>query len=158
MNIRAWRSADEVACRACIVELQEAERQIEPRLRPGEEMADEFLQQAHARCREHDGAILVAEAGGAIAGLVIVLGHVPFEGLDEPPGDCAVVSDLIVRHAFRGRAIGAALLREAERHARAVGARELRIGVLSANLPARNLYLREGFAPYNETLTMTLDP
>jgi hypothetical protein len=33
----------------------------------------------------------------------------------------------------------------------------LRIIVLSHNTPARTLYFREGFAPYKETLTKSLD-
>jgi len=44
-----------------------------------------------------------------------------------------------------------ALLREAEQHARAAGAVELRIGALSANQTALNLYRRAGFAAYLES-------
>lgn len=36
--IREYRPDDARAVRACIVELQEAERAIEPRLRPGEDI------------------------------------------------------------------------------------------------------------------------
>src|SRR5437016_6300467 len=144
-TIRPYQHADREACRACIVELQDAERALDPRLRPGESMADEYLGQMHGRCREHTGIILVAEYAEAVVGLVMVLTRVPFEALDEPPGDCALIAELVVRASVRRLGIGRALLGAAERHARESGATELRIGVLSTNHSARQLYLDEGF-------------
>lgn len=120
-------------------------------------MADEYLREMHARCRQHEGAIFVAEQSGDIAGLAMVLARVPFETLDEPPGHYAVVAELVVRNGFRRQGIGRALLGAAERYARDAGAPELRIGVLSQNRQARNLYLRGGFAPYIETLAKPLN-
>lgn len=119
-------------------------------------MADEYLRQMHARCRDYAGTILVAEHNESVVGLVMVLGRVPFEALDEPPGDCAWVAELVVRASVRGRGIGRALLQAAERVARDAGAAELRIAVLSANRPARQLYLDEGFALHLETLAKPL--
>ena len=156
MKIRRYTAADEASCRACVVQLQEAERQIEPRLRRGEDIADDYLQQMHARCREYAGIILVAEVADTIVGLAMVLVRVPFEYLDEPPGEYAIVAELVVDDAHRRRGIGAALLRAAESHAREAGASELRIGVLSGNVAARQLYKQEGFAPYLETLSKPL--
>ena len=156
VTVRRYQTADSAACRACIVELQEAERQIDSRLLPGEAMADEYLQHMHLRCKEAAGVIFVAEVDGTVAGLAMVLGSVPFESLDEPPGECAVIAELVVREPFRRQGIAAALIREAERYASEGKAVELRIGVLSRNSAARNLYLREGFAPYLETLTKPL--
>ncbi len=64
-----------------------------------------------------------------------MLTRVPYEGLDDPPGEYALVTDLIVREGFRRRGLGRALLREAERLARDAGA-----GVLSDNREAHALY------------------
>jgi len=155
--IRPYQPGDEAACRACVVELQDAERGFDPRLRPGESMADEYLAQMHVHCRDLAGAIFVAERGGEIVGLVMVVARVPFEALDEPPGDYALVAELVVRAGARRMGIARALLDRAERHARDAGAAELRIIVLSANLPARTLYAREGFVPYKETLSKPLE-
>jgi len=152
-SIRKYRESDEAACRACIVELQDSERQIDARLRRGEEMADAYLRDMHARCRDYAGTILVAEANGVVAGLAMVLAHVPFESLDERPGSRAVVAELVVREGFRRRGIGAALLHEAERYAAEAGATELRISVLSGNHAARHLYAQWGFTSYLETLS-----
>lgn len=155
-NIRPFRQGDDEACRACVVELQDAERQFDPRLRPGDSMADEYLRQMHVRCNEYAGTILVAEHEEAIVGLVMLLTRVPFEALDEPPGHYALVAELVVRADARGHGVGRALLHAAERLAHESGATDLRIGVLSRNLPARQLYIAEGFAPYSEMLAKPL--
>jgi len=150
--IRPYEPGDEAACRACMVELQDSERRVDPRLRPGESMVDAYLAQMHAHRRDYAGALFVAERLGEIIGIVMVLAHVPFETLDEPPGDYALVAELVVREGFRRSGVARALLETAERHARDTGAMELGIIVLSQNTPARTLYLREGFVPYKETL------
>ena len=155
-TIRRYEPADELACRACVVELQDAERQLDQRLRPGESMADEYLAQMHKHCRDYAGAIFLAEYSGEIVGLVMVLARVPFEWLDEPPGDYALVAELVVRDGYRRKGIARALLDVAAGYASEAGASELRIDVLSKNEPARQLYLREGFTPYKETLNKPL--
>jgi ribosomal protein S18 acetylase RimI-like enzyme len=155
-TIRQFQRGDNDACRACVVELQDAERQFDPRLRTGDSMADEYLRHMHARCRKYAGTILVAQHADAIVGIVMLLTHVPFEALDDPPGHYALVAELVVRASARGQGVGRALLRAAERLARESDATELRIGVLSRNLPARQLYVGEGFAPYSEILAKSL--
>lgn len=154
--IRPYEPEDEGGCRACVVELQDAERALDPRLRPGESMADAYLAQMHVHCRDYGGALFVAEQRGEVVGLVMVLARVPFEALDEPPGTYALVAELVVREGFRRRGMARALLEAAERYARDAGASELRIVVLSQNTPARTLYLSEGFASYKETLAKPL--
>ena len=58
---------DRAGLRACVVELQEFERAIEPSLPKGEEMADRYLAHMLRRCGEATGRIFVAEeAGGAV--------------------------------------------------------------------------------------------
>jgi ribosomal protein S18 acetylase RimI-like enzyme len=151
--IRPYEPRDSAGCRACVVELQDSERGFDPRLRPGESMADEYLAQMHRNCREYGGAIFVAEQAGEMVGLMMVVAHIPFESLDDPPGEYALVAELVVRHPFRRAGIARALLHTAERYARDAGASELRIIVLSQNTPARSLYLKGGFEPYKETLT-----
>jgi ribosomal protein S18 acetylase RimI-like enzyme len=155
--IRQYREDDAAAVRGCIVELQEFERRIDDRLRPGESMAAEYLGQMLARCAECAGVILVAESDGVVAGFATVLARVPFESLDDPPGDYALVSDLVVGERFRRRGLGADLLQAAERYAVAAGAREIRVGVLSENHAAASVYRRAGFAPYLQTLAKRLD-
>jgi ribosomal protein S18 acetylase RimI-like enzyme len=154
--VREYRDDDAPEVTAAIVELQEFERRLDGRLRPGDAIAAEFLARMLARCRDYTGTILVAECAGLVAGFATVLARVPYEEIDDPAGEYALITDLVVREAFRRRGLGRALLREAERHARAAGATELRVGVLAANDSARRLYFRTGFAPYLETLTKRL--
>jgi ribosomal protein S18 acetylase RimI-like enzyme len=156
-SIRPYTGEDAPAVRRCIVELQEAERLIDPRLLPGESMATPYLEHLLLECADCDGIILVAEADGAVVGFATVLAQVVSERLDDPPDSYAIVTDLAVLESMRRRGIGGALLREAESYARAAGATELRIGVLSENRPARDLYLAAGFVPYVETLSKRLE-
>ena len=148
--IRPCRHDDLAAVRRCVVELQEFERTLDARLRPGESMADGHWSTIVTRCAEANGQVLVAEQGSAVVGFVAVLAAQPFTELDEPPGTYALVTDLVVLPSHRGRGIGARLLQEAEAFVRAAGATELRIGVLADNIAARQLYLRAGFAPHVE--------
>jgi ribosomal protein S18 acetylase RimI-like enzyme len=151
--IREYREDDLAAVRDCIGELQEFERRIDDRLRPGASMAADYAGQMIGRCRDCAGTILVAECDATVVGFATILTHVPFEALDEPPGEYAIVTDLVVRDGFRRRGLGTALLTEAERYTRAAGASELRIAVLSANHAATKLYRQMGFASYSEILT-----
>ena len=154
--IRECRSGDEIAIRGCIVALQEFERTLEPRLRPGESMADEYFAQIRLRCREADGQVFVALAGGAVVGFVAVLAREAFTDLDDPPGTYGLVTDLVVLESHRNEGIGRDLLARAEAFARAAGAQELRVGVLAKNSAARHLYLSVGFAPHHEILAKAI--
>ena len=150
--IREYRPADAVALRQCVVELQDFERVLDSRLRPGETMADAYCDRLHARCVDADGRLFVAEQDGSVVGFVAVFSREPFTELDDPPGTYALISDLMVLSPYRGRGIGRQLLQRAEAFAREADARELRIGVLAENVEARRLYLASEFAPHLEIL------
>ena len=86
-----------------------------------------------------DGAVhLVAVDGGEVVGTCRLLIE---------PGGTARFGRLCVRASARGTGVGALLLAEAEREARAAGAR--RIG-MHAQTDALGLYRRAGFRPYGE--------
>jgi GNAT superfamily N-acetyltransferase len=154
--IRPYRADDEASLRDCVTELQDAEREIDGRLLPGRSIAADYLNGILEDCRRYDGEIFVLELDAIVAGFTVVFRRVPFERLDEPPGDYALVSELLVRREYRRRGYARALLSHAERCATSHGATELRIGVLTGNAPARSLYLDVGFTPYLETLTKPL--
>jgi len=156
-RVREWRPADAAAVIECIVELQEHERAQYPRLRPGREMAQEHLEYIRRRCEESHGTVLVADVGPEIAGYVTILTRVAFESPDEPPGTYALVADLVVRERFRRQGIGADLLGGAERFARAAGASELRVNVLTSNRSAALLYRGSGFTEFEQTMVKRLD-
>jgi len=153
MMIRVYLDSDAAALRLCVVVLQDAERAIDPRLLPGKVMADAYCERIHARCRETAGKIFVAEENSLVVGFSAVLAHEPFTELDDPPGHYSLIADLVVLEPYRGRGIGHLLLEKAEAYAKQAGATELRIGVLSGNRIARQLYLDVGFHPHLELLT-----
>jgi GNAT superfamily N-acetyltransferase len=153
--IRPYRDEDRASLLECISELQDAERALDNRLRPGRNIASDYLAAMLDECRQWAGQIFMLEVDGAVAGFTTVYSHVPFDRLDEPPGDYAIVAELLVRPAYRRRGYARALLAHAERYAADQGAAELRIGVLSDNTAARALYLDYGFRPYIETLSKT---
>ena len=154
--IRAYQAADDASLRDCIAELQDAERAIDGRLRSGRSIASDYLDAMLENCRRYVGKIFVLELDGAVVGFTTVFARVPFERLDEPPGEYALVSELLVRREHRRRGYARALLSHAQRYAALHGAAELRIAVLSDNTPARALYLDVGFRSYLETLTKSL--
>src|SRR6185503_5168975 len=108
--IRECRQDDDAAVRRCIVELQDFERTIDPRLRPGESMADAHVEHLRTRCVEANGRMFVADQDGTVVGLLVVLAAQPFSGPDEPTGTYALVTDLVVLSSHRGRGIGRQLL------------------------------------------------
>lgn len=153
--VRAYREEESVSLLDCIAELQDAERVIDGRLRPGRDIASDYLDAMLEECRRYAGQIFVIDVDGALAGFTTVYTRVPFERLDEPPGDYALVAELLVRREYRRRGFARALLAHGERYAASQGATELRIGVLRDNTAARALYLDSGFRPYIETLSKT---
>ena len=155
--IRPYRDEDNASLLDCITELQDAERSIDGRLRSGRAIASDYLVTMRDECRLWAGQIFVLEVNDAVTGFTTVYTRVPFERLDEPPGDYAIVAELLVRRGYRRRGYARALLAHGERYAASRGATELRIGVLSDNTAARSLYLDYGFRPYIETLSKPLE-
>ncbi len=149
-------SRDRDQLRACIVELQDFERALEPRLPRGEEMADQYLVFMLERCARTSGRVFVAEVDHTVVGFVAVLANVSPEEPDEDRAPYAYVSDLVVRSAYRRRGLGRALLEHAEWFALGAGATLLRVGVLARNDGARRLYASMGFGDYTVQLIKPL--
>lgn len=143
--IREFDASDAGQVEACFVELQEFERQIEPRRVEGEKVARKYLEYMFEKCAQTEGKVFVLEADGGIVGFVSVWAKVKTNGLVNEEALMAYISDLIVLPAYRGRGLGRALLRRAEDYAVEQGARMLGIGVLAQNLGARKLYESFGF-------------
>ena len=136
---------DHDAVRSCAIELQDFEREFDPRLPPGEQIADRYLDLMFRRCAEFDGVVLVAEADGAVTGFVSVWTRYRSSEPNDDATEHGLVSDLVVSAKHRGRGIGRALLRAAEARARQAGADTLRVWVKAGNTSALSLYSAEGF-------------
>ena len=149
------RDAD--AVRACIVELQEYERNLEPSLPPGEEMAEAYRRVILQRCAKHAGRIFVVEVDRVVVGFVAVLGRVEPEAPDEEQVPYAYVSDLVVLPTCRGKGLGRKLLERAEAFACSSGVRVFQIGVLSRNESAARLYRDFGFGDFRIQMVKRLE-
>jgi ribosomal protein S18 acetylase RimI-like enzyme len=137
--------SDKAGLRRCLVELQDFEREIDKRMPPGDEIADNYIARMLHRCRQCKGKVIIAEVDDKVAGYATVVPKVKSEDLEDGDTEFALISDLIVLQEFRRLGIGKALLRAAEAYARSCNAWSLRIGVMAANEAARELYASIGF-------------
>lgn len=156
MHIRAYHEGDRDAVRACIVLLQDHERQLDVRMPRGEEIADAYLQHILDGCANWNGTLFVAEEEDSILGFVCVWAKYRSGELDDGPKEYALVSDLVVVPGARGRGLGRALLERGEAFAREADAEWLRVGVMSINAVARTLYSTAGFRPWLEYMEKPL--
>ena len=102
MAIRDYRVDDVSAVRTCLIELQEFERALDPRLPAGATIADAYLETLFRRCDRFAGKLFVAEADGRVVGFVSVLGSCRSETPDDDTGPYAYVNDLLVLPAYPG--------------------------------------------------------
>jgi len=157
MIIREYNSGtDYEGLRKCVIAIQEHERNIEPRMPRGQDIVDEYVPDLVQRCRKYQGKILIADVGGAVAGYVLILCKVVSRDIEDGNMEFGLVGDLVVLEEFRTRGYGAKLLSAAETEAKANDVKWLRIGVLSANHVARNLYLSKGFRAHFDQLEKAL--
>lgn len=121
------------------------------------EGAEESLRACLLRVAETDGAMLVAEQGGAVVGHLALTFEQEAAFVVPALRAYAYVADLFVREAVRGHGIGRSLLAEAEAIARARGVPRMMIGVLAGNPNAERLYRGFGFASHSLRLDKRLD-
>lgn len=157
VRIRAYQSEDQDRLEACILELQNFERTLEPDRVEGAQMVARNREELLAIVRQNRGQIFVAEANAEVVGFVGVrLEHEEDEYLSTLV-DYAYVSDLVVLPAHRGQGYGTALLKFAEDFARRQGMTMLKIQVLVKNQQATSVYVRAGFRPYELALLKPLE-
>jgi GNAT superfamily N-acetyltransferase len=147
---------DEQALRECVIAQQNFHRSLEPLWPEGEKVVEDYLAYLHAECAAHNGCILMAELGEDTAGFASVVAAAPAASPDDP-APFAWLHDVYVKPEHRRHGIATMLLAEAERFARAEGARVLRLGVLDRNQLARGFYARLGFRQYTHVLTKSLE-
>ena len=143
------RGFDEAAhlkgIRACLIELQDFERALDPRLPTGAEIVDEYIPIMLDRCTKCAGRILVAELNEEVAGFATILAKVKSGEIEDGDIEYGLVSDVVVASKYRKRGIGRKLLEAAESYAKSKGVRWLRVGVLADNQSADGLYDSMGF-------------
>ena len=142
--------------RRCFIELQDFERAYDSRMPAGAGIADECIVRILDRCKREDGQVIVAEVDGVLAGYVSAFARVRSEVLHDGSFEYALIGDLVVLEAYRGGGLGKKLLRAAEDFVKERGAQWLRIGVVSGNQRAINLYESMGYGSIYTELEKTL--
>jgi ribosomal protein S18 acetylase RimI-like enzyme len=125
---------------ACLIELQDFERSLDPRMPSGSEIVDDYIPRMLHRCKQCDGKVLVAEVDNEVAGFTTILTRVTSEEIEDGDIEYGLVSDLVVASKFRRQGFGRKLLEAAESYAKANEVKWLRIGVLAENHSANALY------------------
>jgi GNAT superfamily N-acetyltransferase len=150
MQIREYRpETDRAAIRQSGIELQDFERELDPRLPAGEQMADEYLEEIFDRAGKFAGKMFVAEIDGRVAGFLSVLGACRLDEPSETPIPFAYIDHLLVLAEYREQGIGKALLAQAEAYAKQSGRASIRLRVKGGNHPARALYANAGYDEYD---------
>ena len=130
---------------ACLIELQDYERSLDPRMPTGADIVADYIPRMLFRCKQCDGAVFVAELNHEVAGFATILAKVRSEEIEDGDIEYGLVSDLVVASEYQKQGIGKKLLAAVEEYARANEVRWLRIGVLADNHIADGLYDSMGF-------------
>ncbi len=130
----------------CLIELQNFEHNIDPRMPTGEQIVDVYIPDMLQRCKDCLGTILVAEVDGLVVGYVTVLAQVSSDEIGAGDFEFGLVTDVVVLQECRGKGYGKQLLEAAELYARANGVKWLRIGALAANQTASSMYSSLGYS------------
>jgi len=109
--------------------------------------AEENLAFAEERLAERGGSFLVAEADGAVAGLLVLVHETDSVYVRAERRPYALIQELVVDESCRRLGIGGALMQAAEEIAVARGYKRLLVGVLAGNEAAEAAYARHGFRP-----------
>lgn len=150
MKIRDYRpETDLEGLRACVVELQDFEYELDSRFPDGAGIVDEYIPDILKRCEQYDGKILVADEADDVVGYAMVWTNVPGEDIEDGDFVCGYLADLAVLSAYRGRGVGRALIAAAEEHARENGVQYFRIGVMAANKGAQEIYRAAGYVAFS---------
>jgi ribosomal protein S18 acetylase RimI-like enzyme len=155
--IRPAVPADRPQLRAAIVELQDYERLRHTTRRPGEPVADAYLDWL-LRQVEADGVVLVAERDGRfvgfVAGWIEQTGNI---GETVDSNRFGRISAICVMPAFRGQRVAVQLLDGIEQYLRRTGITRLRVTALAVNTSAQASYEHAGFAPYEVLYEKVID-
>ena len=146
---------DAESLRTCLIDQQNVHRGIEPSWPSGDAIVSDYLTYLETECAVHDGCIFMAEHADETVGFVCVVASTR-GGAPDDPAPFAWIYDVFVKAGHRRRGVAGMLMAEAERFASSRGARQLRLGVLDRNEPARAFYARHGFRDYTRVLTKTL--
>ncbi len=147
LKIREYTHKDVQALRRQVADLHEAMRVLDPSLPPVSEIIDTYFEYLLQTSKSSGGTFYLAEVDGEMIGYLCLFGLLSPSDPDEPPEPYSFVADLYVRPEFQRRGIGKALMETAEEHARALGASNIDLKILTPNKHALAFYQALGYGP-----------
>lgn len=148
VTVRIYRSEDQDRVKQCIIELQNFECVLEPDRVAGELVFERNFQELQEACHQNTDKMFVAEAEEGVVGFINIRFEHESQTYLSSLIDYAYISDIVVLQEYRGQGIGTMLLQHAEDFAKQQGTTVLKIGVLSRNQQAADVYQHAGFRPY----------
>ncbi len=138
--------------------LQEHERKQVPELRPGNEIAADYLDTLIRTSAERDGVILLAKAGRETVGFTCAWVDSDDDMLlAETARRHGYVSDIFIAAPWRRRRVAQLLLTDIERRMRSRGCHRMRIDCKATNVMALSFYESIGYRPYEISFTKRID-
>jgi ribosomal protein S18 acetylase RimI-like enzyme len=154
LRIEPFQRADLPLAVTFIAAIQEHERVNLPELRPGGEIADDYVKAMARRLRENNGVMLMARQGANTVGFVAGWVEVDQDPcLREEARRYALVSDIYVVDAERRQGIAHQLLGAFEVAMRERGCSRLRLCAKATNPGAIACYEAAGYRPYEVILS-----
>lgn len=145
-------STDAPAALSFIHGSQLYEQAFEPNRRVDPAVADEYFPALTDQVTKNEGRVFVAEAEArAVGWAVIVILQDPVFVIAEQRR-YGYIAELFVDEDARGHGVGRALIAACEDEARGRGLGHVKIGLLTANRHAAEIYARAGYSPYHSEL------
>ena len=147
-------AADEPAALAFILGSQVYEHAIAPDRRLDDAVASEHYAALAPHMAANQGRGFIAEEEGQAIGWAVFFVHHGLIYLVPEERTFGYIAELFVVEPARGRGVGRALIAACEDAARGLG--QIRIGHLTGNRRAAEIYGRAGYAPYTSELRRAL--
>lgn len=162
LTLRPATESDKPWLESAMAALQDHEASMIVGLRPGHKVAAQEVARAFKLVAQRDGLLLIAEQDGEAVGYIGAVPKLDEDPLVDQAADKHVfITDLFIAEGYRGRGIGRALLQAVETHFAKSGYRQLRIGAVAANRPARQLYESLGYTArevlYEKSIEVNMD-
>ncbi|MBD2169043.1 GNAT family N-acetyltransferase [Calothrix membranacea FACHB-236] len=150
-TIRHFQLQDRSDVAELMEELQDYERNLHSSRAPGELIANKHLAYLEKTVQQQNGRIYVAELNQEIIGFIVCCVEELEEGdlhLVEKERRYGYISDLYVLSKMRGKSVGVALIKTAEKHFLELDLEAVKVSLLHKNEAAANFYHNVGYQPY----------
>lgn len=143
-TIRAYTKDDVESIKACLIELQDFERMIDPRRLKGIEIAHEYLEHLMEIGAQNKGTVFVVEIDGNIVGMISVYIEEDKKHFRKAQ-KFAYISDMIILPEYTDKGISKELLGKAEEYAQSKNVSSIQTSVLAKHTEGIDNFQRNGY-------------